>query len=304
MSDLSPSATQSLFSNEPYSSARQDRLRLLLVSDTHLNLERISKLVEWVVEEAQEYDFIVLSGDIINLSAEEHALQSAAAAAEGSTSSVISALESIQSKVIYIPGNHDHSSLFAPLDKRPHLTVFSRNIHAASIRVAHDLVICGFGGSCPATKDAQECWSGVPFASQATFSEAFAAAVTNWNKEIKPDDSILLVTHVGPLCSCTAIVHDFSPSPEIFTGAASISQHIQQLQKTKTRQLLANVHGHTHAARGMRVLGDERTPVVNPGSLSEGNFGVMTLRRQGQGKWMVSSVDLISLDPAAATQAQ
>jgi predicted phosphodiesterase len=63
---------------------------LLLVSDTHLNLERISKvnhlknafltdccnllplqLVEWVVEEAQEYDFIILSGDIISIPAEE-----------------------------------------------------------------------------------------------------------------------------------------------------------------------------------------------------------------------------------------
>jgi hypothetical protein len=29
------------------------------------------QLVEWVVEEAQEYDFIVLSGDIISLAKEE-----------------------------------------------------------------------------------------------------------------------------------------------------------------------------------------------------------------------------------------
>jgi hypothetical protein len=33
-----------------------------------------------------------------------------------------------------------------------------------SIRVAHDLVICGFGGSCPATQDAQEASSALVFA--------------------------------------------------------------------------------------------------------------------------------------------
>jgi hypothetical protein len=72
----------------------------------------------------------------------------------------------------------------------------------------------------------------------------------------------------------------------------------------------------------------ERTPVVNPGSLSEGSlvsslnarvifalpcvacldaftpgdFGVMTLKRQAQGQWMVAGVELISLDPAIAKQ--
>jgi hypothetical protein len=69
------------------------------VSDVHLNLERTTKLVQWVVAEALEFDFILLTGDIISLTQEEHARASSAAAAEGSTSSVLSALESIQSKV-------------------------------------------------------------------------------------------------------------------------------------------------------------------------------------------------------------
>jgi hypothetical protein len=88
---------------------------------------------------------------------------------------------------------------------QPHL-----HLHL-SLRIAHDLVICGFGGSCPATRDAREvnnrnksepkhnrnitktarlhvrrtssfrllcqCWTGVPFASQSTFTAAFAEGV-------------------------------------------------------------------------------------------------------------------------------
>jgi hypothetical protein len=36
--------------------------------------------------------------------------------------------------------------------------------HHFSLRVAHDLVFCGFGGSCPATKDAQEASSALVLA--------------------------------------------------------------------------------------------------------------------------------------------
>ena len=221
----------------------------------HLNLERTTKLVEWVVAEAQEFDFILLTGDIISLTQEEHGLASCAAAAEGSTSSVLSALESIQSKVIYIPGNHDHSSLFLPAPQRPHLTVFSRNIHASSIRVAHDLILLGFGGSCPATKAGEECWTGVPYASQAAFSEAFAAAAGQWQQDVRAGDSVLLCTHVGPHCSATATVHNFAPLDTISSGGDAVSRHIQHMQRTHPRQLLANIHGHTHDARGMCVLG-------------------------------------------------
>ncbi len=86
--------------------------------------------------------------------------------------------------------------------------------------------------------------------------------------------------NVLPLNSSAATVHDFSPSANIVSGADAISDHINHLQvsvlfylqllraisltltlislllqSSRQRQLLANVHGHTHAARGLRVLG-------------------------------------------------
>ena len=196
------------------------------------------------------------------------------------------------------------------------------------------------------------CWS-------RTWALSAAAQVT---KRVKINASLSLFLQLF-----SAIIHNFS-TPEIVSGAAAVSDHIRTLQVShvpaplrrrltpllqgaRARQLLANVHGHTHAARGLRVLGrwgaahagagkclsfvfcSERTPAVNPGSLSEGScvsrgacscrrrrrprpcppvtgpdastsgdFGVMTLRRQGQGQWMVAGVELMSLDPALAKQ--
>jgi hypothetical protein len=76
-------------------------------------------------------------------------------------------------------------------------------------------------------------------------------AHVKWAREIKEHDSIVLVTHVGPLSSSTglqevflkqipsfdhshfcaaAIIHDFLPNSEIHTGAAAISQYIHKQQ--------------------------------------------------------------------------
>ena len=37
-------------------------------------------------------------------------------------------------------------------------------------------------------------------------------------------------------------------------------------------------------------------------NIHTGDFGIMTLRRQGGGHWMVAGVELLSLDPAIAAQ--
>jgi len=60
----------------------------------------------------------------------------------------------------------------------------------------------------------------------------------------------------------------------------------------KQSHVTCNIHGHTHPGRGQSSV--VAVPVVNPGSLKEGNFGIITLRVDS-GKWRLQSAQFIHL---------
>ena len=73
-------------------------------------------------------------------------------ASEGDMSAVLSALENIHCRVVYVPGVHDPSSTILSRDDQPlpRLTPQSCNLHGRCLRVAPELVLVGYldGGLC------------------------------------------------------------------------------------------------------------------------------------------------------------
>ena len=63
-------------------------------------------------------------------------------------SAVLSALENIHCRVVYVPGVHDPSSTILSRDDQPlpRLTPQSCNLHGRCLRVAPELVLVGYGG--------------------------------------------------------------------------------------------------------------------------------------------------------------
>lgn len=59
--------------------------------------------------------------------------------------------------------------------------------------------------------------------------------------------------------------------------------------------VIANIHGHTHPAPGSSMCCS--IPVVNPGSLKEGRFGVLVVSRsETTRRWAVTERRFVNID--------
>jgi len=128
--------------------ARDEVLRVLLVTDIRCSLSNIHQLAELLTHRREYVDMIWVAGNLTVLTDEDRANPAKFAASEGEMSAVISALENIQCRVVYVPGETDPESTY-PREADlvpPRLTPHSCNLHARCLRLAPDLVIAGLAG--------------------------------------------------------------------------------------------------------------------------------------------------------------
>ena len=86
---------------------------------------------------------------------------------------------------------------------------------------------------------------------------------------------------------------DITEDPEqpIYSGSKALSQTLQ----SGKHNILLNLHGHTHNGAGRANIAGIQ--VVNPGSIKQGEFGVLELVRENvRKKWIVKQVEFINLD--------
>jgi Icc-related predicted phosphoesterase len=77
------------------------------------------------------------------------------------------------------------------------------------------------------------------------------------------------------------------------------SKHIKDLLLANKDRIVCNIHGHTHDGAFIQNIWKPKDPlpVINPGSLSQGEFGEITLRKSIiSGKWKVSESTKFYLD--------
>eukprot|EP01105_Mastigella_eilhardi_P005153 TRINITY_DN16932_c0_g1_i1.p1 TRINITY_DN16932_c0_g1~~TRINITY_DN16932_c0_g1_i1.p1 ORF type:complete len:323 (-),score=64.65 TRINITY_DN16932_c0_g1_i1:152-1120(-) len=114
------------------------------------------------------------------------------------------------------------------------------------------------------------------------------AASTPLVDHIRPEDDILLLTHVGPFSSSTTV--DQVSTPAIYSGSIALDDRIRSLNA----HILLNVHGHTHNATGLCRVG--QVNVLNPGPLMRGEFAIINLeKRVDLEHWRVCSIEMHTL---------
>ena len=105
-----------------FSNVRQtSRLRVLVVSDIHTNVEAIVLLNHWLAEKRIVVDFVLVSGDMADMDARDQTVAEKLEGGAGDVSNVLHNLEKIKCRVYYVPGNHDPA---------PTMTLGSPNAHA------------------------------------------------------------------------------------------------------------------------------------------------------------------------------
>jgi Icc-related predicted phosphoesterase len=294
-------------------------LDILLISDVHKSSSFLEKLKEWQLENKKLFDYIICTGDMLNLFLPDNDLNESIAKGEADLSAMISFLENMCLNVIYIPGNHDPKSLFHWKDV-PSLTIRSVNVHKRFLKVANDLYIIGLGGSIPnfpATDEVNSekfvpfesdiskkvLWEGYPYADQYPDSNFFLSdqmfekdLEEMWSKvkthieetNTTPNIKFILLTHHGPYYSSTANMQ--FKNMWVYMG----SKTLQEFLKKNNKEILMNIHGHSHGAQGMHK-DLNRIPVVNPGPLVEGKFAVLKLKRDFNDEWIMTKIEFNQL---------
>ncbi|KAL0491072.1 metallophosphoesterase YsnB [Acrasis kona] len=268
-------------------------LRVLVVSDIHLALNAIQTVKDYLARHTVNIDVILVPGDICNIKGAEYTEKAAQIKAEDDTQNILWSLEQITSKVYYIPGNHDPDSL---LENQSQLTKNSTNVHKKVVELAPDLLLAGFGGSVPsyyAPELRKQAWVGYPFKEEEEFKAEWSPF---FNEHIKdkfssqPNAQLLLMTHVGPSGSDTVRYHPSLDDHIILSGSDTLQETFKQELDFQAKTVL-NVHGHTHLGKGQSQY--TNIPVVNPGSLKEGNWAILTLERVDQKPWELVSTQLL-----------
>ncbi len=269
-------------------------MNVLLVSDIHLAMKNIEVIKDRLID--QQIHAVLLAGDICNLKGIDYVNEEVLDKASRNIADMIEKLSNIANskKVYWIPGNHDPMSCFKGED------LGGINIHKRVVKLADGLVIAGFGGAVPAFDDSgNEVWEGYPFENEKQFELEFVPFLNN---EILSSEyhgsQIILMSHVGPYESDTVKVRrKKEPSSSkaysfLYSGSSTLQHHLEK-EELQERVLL-NVHGHTHLAKGHTML--YKIPVVNAGSLMEGNWAVINLKRnekEGKSYWFVQNVQLL-----------
>ena len=268
-------------------------ITILQVTDIHDSLENIERLHLQLMREGVHIDSVLVSGDITTIPVELGHEIDKLSKYDQSIVEMLNALYKICPTVVYIPGNHDPLKLFSK-QETPSLANSFVNLHRDAFTLSDGLVVAGFGGSLPGYKLGTQVWDGFPHALREDFEkdiqDFLSSVVTNKGVAGSSNDTVLLMTHVGPDGLPTATDYS-SPATPITCGSLELRKWLDT--HTAQERVALNIHGHTHAGVGHNQVGN--VIISNPGALQDGKFGLYKMSFV-EGKWKVVSIHLRILE--------
>lgn len=151
-----------------------------------------------------------------------------------------SLLRDKNSKVFFLPGNHDPVCLFTPgADIGEY-----RNAHSTVHKIGEKLYLGGLGGAVPGFEEGKTgkmAFPGFPYKTQEQLSAESRVSFDALEK-VCADSQLLLVTHCGPSLSQSSLLFEFGK--QFLTGATAHDEFVRRNHS----QIPLYVHGHAHNA--------------------------------------------------------
>ena len=281
-------------------------ISFLIISDTHENLSQVKALTTYLHNNPKKIDYVIHCGDIVTVPDNQQNLIQSHYRYEPLIKEILLELETLNAQLIYVPGNHEPSSLFKG-ENSPAITPTSINLHSNIFKLSDDLYMIGVGGSIPILigenyeikqmpfsdlKRQNVLWEGFPsnFPGEDNYIKSddmlnlYLENALNKVKEINPNAQIILLSHIGPLYTWTNVT--VYKRKNLFLGSEKIGNLLME-----DKNIFVNFHGHSHTAKGVVHLGEGQI-VMNPGDLSSGNFGLCTISKKEDDKWEVINTSL------------
>ena len=233
--------------------------KILVLSNINSNHLYLFKLKEWQNKQNIYFDYLFFLGNFLEYSDKDKNNIKEIANDEAQTGGLISYLENLCLNIVYIGGNNDTVTLFEK--PFPSLTVKSINIHQSFFKLSDDLYVIGYGGDVNNDNILQ-------------LEEGFFSL----NKYIEENDKnkniqIILINNDNYYENKNKkMIYDkfFKNKPNIFL----------------------NLNGNEEEKQGTYELFD--TKIINPGSINQGNIGILDLERDiNNNFWKVKKIDYL-----------
>ena len=237
-------------------------LKILVLNNINSNYLYLFKLKEWQIKSNIYFDYLFYLGNFLSYSDKDKNNVKEIANDEAQTGGLLSYLENLCLNIIYIGGNNDCVTLFK--NPFPYLTVKSKNIHKNYFKLADDLYVVGYGGNINDNNI---------FELEDTFSSLHKYLVEN--------DKL---TNIQTILINNDNYNENKDSKLIY----------ENILKNKENNIFLNLNGNIEEKKGAYKLFD--TIVINPGSIIDGNIGILDLERDiNDNSWKIKNMEYLSI---------
>ena len=235
-----------------------NHLKILVINNINSNNLYLFKLKEWQINHNIYFDYLFFLGNFLSFSDKDKTSIKEIANDEAQTGGLLSYLENLCLKIIYIGGINDIGTLF----KKPYpsLTVKSINIHNDFLKLADDLYVIGYGGNINDDNKYQ-------------LKEAFDSL----HKYIKENDRIKNIQ--------TILINN-----DYYNGNPTTKLIYEKIIKNEKNKIFLNLNGCIEEKQGSYKLFD--IDIINPGSINNGNLVIVDLERDiNNNSWKVQNIE-------------
>ena len=235
-----------------------NHLKILVINNINSNNLYLFKLKEWQINHNIYFDYLFFLGNFLSFSDKDKTSIKEIANDEAQTGGLLSYLENLCLKIIYIGGINDIGTLF----KKPYpsLTVKSINIHNDFLKLADDLYVIGYGGNINDDNKYQ-------------LKETFDSL----HKYIKENDRIKNIQ--------TILINN-----DYYNGNPTTKLIYEKIIKNEKNKIFLNLNGCIEEKQGSYKLFD--IDIINPGSINNGNLVIVDLERDiKNNSWKVQNIE-------------
>ena len=286
------------------------KIKILVVTDIHDDLEKIKKLV--VKYKDTKFNYVFCCGDVIDVPINQNDNKEITDKYDKILKSIFLELGKL-APIFWVPGNHEPGHYFQndqnSLDKE--VTDNSFNLHKKIKKLDEKLYILGIGGGLPIMtghdfnkdfiifkdldlkKDFK--YKGYPYNVGVDYEDSDKIFMKDLNetfekviKEGGKDSQIIYLSHLGPLYTHTN--HIVEGGEVLYLGSKLFGE--KYLQENNSFVI---IHGHSHNGEGLITLRKNKQ-IVNPGALIlNGNHGIIEFEKSKDGKWGITSFTMSQL---------